>query len=168
MILFFKNGVSGSVWAISICGDLQHVGNITSFGQYLRRLSSFVALDLVGGQMLIIQSQSGNVQRMLTLLGLSLRKVQLSCHLYGTYKSAHGFATVCVSFSFACFLCQDIQLLAICDIFSPDVYERLLQKGKKPGFLQLLATQTVSAVWHVSVIFLCSVHLNDFKLSFIQ
>ncbi|XP_026381696.1 lysophospholipid acyltransferase 1-like [Papaver somniferum] len=28
------------------------------------------------------------------------------------------------------------------------VYERLIQKGKKPGFLQLLATQTVSAVWH--------------------
>ncbi|XP_072967045.1 lysophospholipid acyltransferase 1-like [Typha angustifolia] len=28
------------------------------------------------------------------------------------------------------------------------VYERLIQKGRKPGFLQLLATQTVSAVWH--------------------
>ncbi|KAK8934859.1 hypothetical protein KSP39_PZI014959 [Platanthera zijinensis] len=28
------------------------------------------------------------------------------------------------------------------------VYDRLIQKGKKPGFLQLLATQTVSAVWH--------------------
>ncbi|XP_011072149.1 lysophospholipid acyltransferase 1 [Sesamum indicum] len=28
------------------------------------------------------------------------------------------------------------------------VYERLVQKGKKPGFVQLLATQTVSAVWH--------------------
>ncbi|KAL0312656.1 UNVERIFIED_CONTAM: Lysophospholipid acyltransferase 1 [Sesamum radiatum] len=28
------------------------------------------------------------------------------------------------------------------------VYERLIQKGKKPGFFQLLATQTVSAVWH--------------------
>ncbi|RVW16242.1 hypothetical protein VitviT2T_002065 [Vitis vinifera] len=28
------------------------------------------------------------------------------------------------------------------------VYERLIQNGKKPGFLQLLATQTVSAVWH--------------------
>ncbi|KAK1262612.1 hypothetical protein QJS04_geneDACA000955 [Acorus gramineus] len=28
------------------------------------------------------------------------------------------------------------------------VYERLITKGKKPGFLQLLATQTVSAVWH--------------------
>ncbi|XP_043714553.1 lysophospholipid acyltransferase 1-like [Telopea speciosissima] len=28
------------------------------------------------------------------------------------------------------------------------VYERLIQKGKKPGFLQLLATQTVSAIWH--------------------
>jgi lysophospholipid acyltransferase len=28
------------------------------------------------------------------------------------------------------------------------VYERLVQKGKKPGFLQLLGTQTVSAVWH--------------------
>ncbi|BAS80270.1 Os02g0676000, partial [Oryza sativa Japonica Group] len=25
---------------------------------------------------------------------------------------------------------------------------RLVQKGKKPGFLQLLGTQTVSAVWH--------------------
>lgn len=34
-----------------------------------------------------------------------------------------------------------------------DVYERLIQKGKKPGFFQLLATQTVSAVWHVSVVF---------------
>lgn len=33
-----------------------------------------------------------------------------------------------------------------------DVYERLIQKGKKPGFLQLLATQTVSAIWHVSII----------------
>ena len=31
-----------------------------------------------------------------------------------------------------------------------DVYDRLVQKGKKPGFVQLLATQTVSAVWHVS------------------
>ncbi|XP_019156020.1 PREDICTED: lysophospholipid acyltransferase 1-like [Ipomoea nil] len=28
------------------------------------------------------------------------------------------------------------------------VYERLISKGKKPGFFQLLATQTVSAVWH--------------------
>ncbi|OAY56569.1 lysophospholipid acyltransferase 1 [Manihot esculenta] len=28
------------------------------------------------------------------------------------------------------------------------VYERLIQKGKKPGFFQLLATQTTSAVWH--------------------
>ncbi|KNA21013.1 hypothetical protein SOVF_047090 [Spinacia oleracea] len=28
------------------------------------------------------------------------------------------------------------------------VYERLVQKNKKGGFLQLLATQTVSAVWH--------------------
>ncbi|XP_068635019.1 lysophospholipid acyltransferase 2-like isoform X1 [Aristolochia californica] len=28
------------------------------------------------------------------------------------------------------------------------VYERLIQKGRKPGFFQLLATQTVSAVWH--------------------
>nr|GMD96024.1 lysophospholipid acyltransferase 1-like [Ipomoea batatas] len=28
------------------------------------------------------------------------------------------------------------------------VYERLIIKGKKPGFFQLLATQTVSAVWH--------------------
>ncbi|KAG8498966.1 hypothetical protein CXB51_005373 [Gossypium anomalum] len=28
------------------------------------------------------------------------------------------------------------------------VYERLITKGKKPGFFQLLATQTVSAVWH--------------------
>ncbi|KAD5508327.1 hypothetical protein E3N88_16030 [Mikania micrantha] len=28
------------------------------------------------------------------------------------------------------------------------VYDRLVQKGKKPGFIQLLATQTVSAVWH--------------------
>lgn len=28
------------------------------------------------------------------------------------------------------------------------VYDRLVQNGKKPGFLQLLATQTVSAVWH--------------------
>ncbi|KAJ7536337.1 hypothetical protein O6H91_12G065400 [Diphasiastrum complanatum] len=28
------------------------------------------------------------------------------------------------------------------------VYERLISRGKKPGFLQLLATQVVSAVWH--------------------
>lgn len=28
------------------------------------------------------------------------------------------------------------------------VYERLIQKGKRPGFIQLLATQIVSAVWH--------------------
>lgn len=28
------------------------------------------------------------------------------------------------------------------------VYERLIQNGKKPGFFQLLATQTVSAIWH--------------------
>ncbi|KAJ8766178.1 hypothetical protein K2173_021695 [Erythroxylum novogranatense] len=28
------------------------------------------------------------------------------------------------------------------------VYDRLVKKGKKPGFLQLLATQTTSAVWH--------------------
>ncbi|CAD5175288.1 unnamed protein product [Musa acuminata subsp. malaccensis] len=28
------------------------------------------------------------------------------------------------------------------------VYERLIQKGKKPGFFELLATQMVSAVWH--------------------
>ncbi|KAL8141520.1 hypothetical protein V2J09_014552 [Rumex salicifolius] len=28
------------------------------------------------------------------------------------------------------------------------VYERLVQKGKKAGFFQLLATQTISAIWH--------------------
>ncbi|KAJ3680127.1 hypothetical protein LUZ60_016405 [Juncus effusus] len=28
------------------------------------------------------------------------------------------------------------------------VYDRLVKKGKKAGFLQLLATQTVSAIWH--------------------
>ncbi|KAK9103415.1 hypothetical protein Sjap_020669 [Stephania japonica] len=28
------------------------------------------------------------------------------------------------------------------------VYDRLVQPGKRPGFFQLLATQTVSAVWH--------------------
>ncbi|KAK4726364.1 hypothetical protein R3W88_031281 [Solanum pinnatisectum] len=28
------------------------------------------------------------------------------------------------------------------------VYERLIQKGRKPSFVQLLVTQTVSAVWH--------------------
>ncbi|XP_073285549.1 lysophospholipid acyltransferase 1-like [Primulina huaijiensis] len=28
------------------------------------------------------------------------------------------------------------------------VYDRLVHKGKRPGFFQLLATQTVSAVWH--------------------
>jgi hypothetical protein len=40
-----------------------------------------------------------------------------------------------------------------------DVYERLIQKGKKPGFLQLLGTQTVSAIWHVSYIILMSMYL---------
>jgi lysophospholipid acyltransferase len=30
------------------------------------------------------------------------------------------------------------------------VYERIVKPGKKAGFFQLLATQTVSAVWHVS------------------
>lgn len=39
---------------------------------------------------------------------------------------------------------------AILDEIFLDVYERLVQKGKKPGFLQLLVTQVVSAVWHVS------------------
>ncbi|KAJ4800284.1 Lysophospholipid acyltransferase [Rhynchospora pubera] len=28
------------------------------------------------------------------------------------------------------------------------VYERLVKKGKKAGFFQLLATQTISAIWH--------------------
>ncbi|KAF7828315.1 lysophospholipid acyltransferase 1 [Senna tora] len=28
------------------------------------------------------------------------------------------------------------------------VYERLIQAGRKPGFFQLLATQTISAIWH--------------------
>ncbi|XP_024995507.1 lysophospholipid acyltransferase 1-like [Cynara cardunculus var. scolymus] len=28
------------------------------------------------------------------------------------------------------------------------VYDRLVLKGRKPGFFQLLATQTISAVWH--------------------
>ena len=31
-----------------------------------------------------------------------------------------------------------------------DVYERLVPKGGKAGFAQLLVTQVVSAVWHVS------------------
>lgn len=39
-----------------------------------------------------------------------------------------------------------------------DVYERLVRSGKKAGFFQLLATQTVSAVWHVSSFF----HLFNF------
>lgn len=40
---------------------------------------------------------------------------------------------------------------------SVDVYERLIQNGKKPGFFQLLATQTVSAVWHVSKFHPCAI-----------
>ncbi|XP_031253453.1 lysophospholipid acyltransferase 1-like [Pistacia vera] len=40
----------------------------------------------------------------------------------------------------------EIAYLIFC--VSVDVYERLIQIGKKPGFFQLLATQTVSAVWH--------------------
>lgn len=36
--------------------------------------------------------------------------------------------------------------------FPVDVYDRLVKKGKKPGFFQLLATQTVSAIWHVSTV----------------
>jgi hypothetical protein len=35
------------------------------------------------------------------------------------------------------------------DMFLTDVYERLTKKGEKAGFLQLLATQVTSAVWHV-------------------
>eukprot|EP00850_Spirogloea_muscicola_P022901 SM000317S12246 [mRNA] locus=s317:25144:28231:+ [translate_table: standard] len=31
---------------------------------------------------------------------------------------------------------------------APDVYERLVQSGQKPGFRQLLATQVTSALWH--------------------
>lgn len=46
-----------------------------------------------------------------------------------------------------------INLLYIC--CGVDVYDRLVQKGKRPGFFQLLATQTVSAVWHVSINTLC-------------
>jgi hypothetical protein len=46
---------------------------------------------------------------------------------------------------------------ALCAVV--DVYDRLVQKGKKPGFFQLLATQTTSAVWHVSII--CN-HLSYF------
>jgi len=45
-----------------------------------------------------------------------------------------------------------------------DVYERLVQNGKKAGFFQLLATQTVSAVWHVSSLFfffMFSITSND-------
>lgn len=38
-------------------------------------------------------------------------------------------------------------------VYNADVYERLVQNGKKAGFFQLLATQTVSAVWHVSSLF---------------
>ncbi len=35
------------------------------------------------------------------------------------------------------------------DSFLADVYERLTKKGEKPGFMQLLAAQVTSAVWHV-------------------
>lgn len=35
-------------------------------------------------------------------------------------------------------------------LLNADVYERIVKPGKKAGFFQLLATQTVSAVWHVS------------------
>lgn len=42
------------------------------------------------------------------------------------------------------------------------VYERLVVKGKRPGFRQLLATQVVSAVWHVSQILL----LSSFRFCF--
>ncbi|KAK3429125.1 hypothetical protein EUGRSUZ_E00532 [Eucalyptus grandis] len=43
------------------------------------------------------------------------------------------------------------------------VYDRLVQKGKKPGFFQLLATQTVSAVWHVSTCCLLSLQRTKTK-----
>ena len=39
-------------------------------------------------------------------------------------------------------------LLHFLTLLPTDVYERLV-KGKRPGFQQLLATQVVSAVWHV-------------------
>ena len=34
---------------------------------------------------------------------------------------------------------------------STDVYDRLSKKGRKPGLSELLLTQIVSAVWHVSL-----------------
>jgi len=44
------------------------------------------------------------------------------------------------------------------------VYERLVQNGKKAGFFQLLATQTISAVWHVSSFFFIYYFLPCFQL----
>lgn len=51
-----------------------------------------------------------------------------------------------------------IKFLLFSVVFSADVYERLIRKGKKPSFIQLLVTQTVSAVWHVRKYFytMCS------------
>ncbi|KAH0891886.1 hypothetical protein HID58_054315, partial [Brassica napus] len=54
---------------------------------------------------------------------LGVLRVQFRFLLCGTYKSALGSVTV-------------------------NVYERIVKHGKKAGFFQLLATQTVSAVWH--------------------
>jgi hypothetical protein len=42
-----------------------------------------------------------------------------------------------------------LNCLVSLDFFFTDVYERLTKKGEKPGFMQLLATQVTSAVWHV-------------------
>ena len=78
--------------------------------------------------------------------------MQLRFLLNGIFKSAPGFAIVSL---FVIDLKSkshyDFTMILLLFHSGVDVYERLVQKGKKPGFFQLLATQTVSAVWHVSI-----------------
>lgn len=98
LIHYTKSGDSGDGWVTSTCLALQHAGNITSSGQFQRLLSLFQAWVSVAGQNLLHQSHAGIVPKMLTFWVLSWQRVQLSCQLCGTYKSAPG--CVIVSFSY--------------------------------------------------------------------
>ncbi|GAA0152077.1 acetyltransferase [Lithospermum erythrorhizon] len=49
---------------------------------------------------------------------------------------------------FILYLIVEYSNVIVRSLYSTDVYERLVCNGQKAGFFQLLATQTVSAVWH--------------------
>ncbi|RRT39508.1 hypothetical protein B296_00056676 [Ensete ventricosum] len=82
--------------------------------------------------------------------GLGFSGLSDSSPLKPLWDRAENVDIVCVGFASSAVQQTSRRLATTLGHVVADVYYKLIEKGKKPGFFRLPATQTDSAVWHVS------------------